>query len=189
MTLLVKDANTTTQSTSTQSYQAGNLVPVNIPPALNTGGHAIPVIPSAPLPVINAAGAVPADGSGTVMRRLILALSLVAFAASFFQSGSRAAAQAYVPGDYSAISYAGSTTVTTGGTAQSVAWSLTQAKIRCVQNPKSATEELFVSYGTAATTTASHDLQAGSQICWPWNGAVSVYAATTGHAFVVFEAQ
>lgn len=65
MTLLVKDANTTTQSISTQADIAGNLVPVHTPAAM-AGGIATPVGPTAPLPVINAAGAAAIDGSGTV---------------------------------------------------------------------------------------------------------------------------
>ena len=66
MTLLVKDANTTTQSISTQADVAGNLVPVHAPAAIS-GGIAMPVGPTAPLPVINAAGGAATDGSGTVV--------------------------------------------------------------------------------------------------------------------------
>jgi hypothetical protein len=66
LTLLVKDANTTTQSISTQTDVAGNLVPVHAA-ALVTGGVAMPVGPTAPLPVINAAGNAAIDGSGTVV--------------------------------------------------------------------------------------------------------------------------
>jgi hypothetical protein len=66
LTLLVKDANTTTQSISTQADIAGNLVPVHTPAAI-AGGIATPVGPTAPLPVINAAGAAAIDGSGTVV--------------------------------------------------------------------------------------------------------------------------
>ena len=66
MTLLVKDANTTTQSISTQTDIAGNLVPVHAPAAI-AGGVATPVGPTAPLPVINAAGSAAIDGSGTVL--------------------------------------------------------------------------------------------------------------------------
>lgn len=66
MTLLVKDANTTTQSIATQTDVAGNLVPVHTPAAI-TGGVATPVGPAAPLPVINAAGAAAIDGSGTLL--------------------------------------------------------------------------------------------------------------------------
>lgn len=66
MTLLVKDANTTIQSISTQTDVAGNLVPLHTPAAI-TGGVATPVGPTAPLPVINSAGAAAIDGSGTVV--------------------------------------------------------------------------------------------------------------------------
>jgi hypothetical protein len=66
MTLLVKDANTQVQSLSTQSDSAGNLVPVHLPAAL-VGGIAVPASASAPIPVINAAGAAADDGSGTIL--------------------------------------------------------------------------------------------------------------------------
>ncbi len=66
MTLLVKDANTATQSISTQTDVAGNLVPVHAPASMS-GGIATPVGPSAPFPVINAAGGAAIDGSGTVV--------------------------------------------------------------------------------------------------------------------------
>ena len=66
MTLLVKDANTTTQSIATQADVAGNLVPVHTPATL-VGGIATPVGSTAPLPVINTAGAAALDGSGTVV--------------------------------------------------------------------------------------------------------------------------
>ena len=66
MTLLVKDANTTTQPISTQADVAGNLVPVHAPAAV-IGGVATPVGPTAPLPVVNTAGAAAIDGSGTVV--------------------------------------------------------------------------------------------------------------------------
>ena len=65
MTLLVKDANTTTQPISTQSDIAGNFVPMHAPAAV-VGGVATPVGPATPLPVVNTAGAAAIDGSGTV---------------------------------------------------------------------------------------------------------------------------
>jgi hypothetical protein len=65
MTLLVKDANTTTQSISTQVDVADALVPVHLPASL-VGAVATPVQASAPLPVINTAGAAAVDGSGTI---------------------------------------------------------------------------------------------------------------------------
>ena len=64
MTLLVKDANTTIQSLSTELDGSGNLVPVHA--ASVSQGVASPVGPANPLPVINTAGAVASDGSGTV---------------------------------------------------------------------------------------------------------------------------
>jgi len=66
LTLLVKDANTTTQPISTQSDAAGNLVPVHAPASV-VGGVATPVCPAAPLPVINTAGFAAIDGSATVV--------------------------------------------------------------------------------------------------------------------------
>jgi len=66
LTLLVKDANTTTQPISTQSDVAGNLVPMHAPAAV-IGGIATPVGPATPLPVINTAGSAAVDGSGTVV--------------------------------------------------------------------------------------------------------------------------
>jgi len=65
MTLLVKDANTQVQSLSTQSDVAGSLTVVNVPASL-VGGIATPAQATAPLPVINTAGAVAVDGSGTI---------------------------------------------------------------------------------------------------------------------------
>jgi hypothetical protein len=66
LTLLVKDANTATQSIATQVDIAGNLVPVHAPATI-AGGIATPVSPTSPLPVINSAGAAAIDGSGTVV--------------------------------------------------------------------------------------------------------------------------
>jgi hypothetical protein len=65
LTLLVKDANTTTQPISTQPDVAGNLVPVHAPASV-VGGIATPVGPATPLPVINTGGTAAIDGSATV---------------------------------------------------------------------------------------------------------------------------
>jgi hypothetical protein len=65
VTLLVKDANTTTQSLSTGMDSSGNLVPVHAPASI-ISGVATPVSSAAPLPVINIAGSAAIDGSGTV---------------------------------------------------------------------------------------------------------------------------
>jgi hypothetical protein len=66
MTLLVKDANTTVQSLSTEIDGSGNLVPMHAPASVSSQGVASPVGPTNPLPVINTAGAAASDGSGTV---------------------------------------------------------------------------------------------------------------------------
>jgi len=65
VSLLVKDANTTTQSLSTGLDSSGNLVPVHAPAAI-VAGIATPVGTGSPLPVINTAGSLASDGSGTV---------------------------------------------------------------------------------------------------------------------------
>ena len=65
MTLVIKDGNTVPQSISTQTDVAGSLVPVNVPASV-VGNVATPASSSTPLPVINAAGAVAVDGSGTI---------------------------------------------------------------------------------------------------------------------------
>jgi hypothetical protein len=66
MTLLVKDANTTVQSLSTEVDGNGNLVPLHAPASTSATGVATPVGPTNPLPVVNTAGAVASDGSGTL---------------------------------------------------------------------------------------------------------------------------
>ena len=66
MTLFVKDANTTVQSLATEIDGNGNLVPLHAPAATNAQGVSTPVGPQNPLPVINTAGAVASDGSGTL---------------------------------------------------------------------------------------------------------------------------
>jgi hypothetical protein len=65
VTLVIKDGNTVPQSISTQTDVAGSLVPVNVPASV-VGNVATPASSSTPLPVINAAGAVAVDGSGTI---------------------------------------------------------------------------------------------------------------------------
>lgn len=65
MALLVKDANTTTQSLSTGTDSSGNLVPIHAP-AIFVAGVATPVGPMTPLPVTNSAASPAVDGSGMV---------------------------------------------------------------------------------------------------------------------------
>jgi len=65
MTLLVKDANTSVQSLSTEVDGSGNLVPLHAPASV-VAGVANPVGPANPLPVVNTAGAAASDGSGSL---------------------------------------------------------------------------------------------------------------------------
>ena len=65
MAIAVKDANQVVQNISTQNDAQTNLVPVHAP-ASTVAGISTPVGPSAPLPVINTAGAAALDGSGTI---------------------------------------------------------------------------------------------------------------------------
>jgi hypothetical protein len=65
MPLLVKDANGAIQSLGTQADAQGNFTPEYTPAAV-VAGVATPVSSSAPLPVVNAAGAAAQDGSGMI---------------------------------------------------------------------------------------------------------------------------
>jgi hypothetical protein len=68
VTLLVKNANTTTLPLSTGLDSSGNLVPMHAPASI-ISGVATPVSIAAPLPVINTAGSAAIDGSGTISSR------------------------------------------------------------------------------------------------------------------------
>jgi hypothetical protein len=65
MVLLVKDANNTTQSLSTQSDIAGALVVAHVP-ATVVAGIATPISGTNPMPVEPVAGAPAIDGSGSI---------------------------------------------------------------------------------------------------------------------------
>jgi hypothetical protein len=80
--------------------------------------------------------------------------------------------------------------ITTGGTFQTV-FALNLSRVNClIENPTTATEVLYVHYTAASATLAnSVSLNAGSSFnCAGGNtmatGAISVTAATTGHAFM-----
>jgi len=143
MTLLVKDANTTVQSLSTEVDGNGNLVPVHAPATTDALGVSTPVGLQNPLPVMNAAGAVASDGSGTVA---------------------------------------------TGGSAQTLFGGILPVNGFVVQNNSSAA--LWISdVGVASAGGASIQLAAnGGLFATPSGykpaGAVSLYGATTGQAFV-----
>ncbi len=65
MALAIKDAFQATQTLSTEADAQANLVPVHAP-ASTVAGVSTPVGPTAPLPVINTAGALAVDGSATI---------------------------------------------------------------------------------------------------------------------------
>ena len=83
-------------------------------------------------------------------------------------------------------------TIAVGGTAQNAAVFNTSRKTLIVQNASAATEPLTFSV-TGVAGAGSLSLPAGGGFTWPAGtiptAAVSVYAATTGHAFVVVECQ
>jgi hypothetical protein len=83
-------------------------------------------------------------------------------------------------------------TITAGGTAQAAVSANTSRNYLFVRNPIDATEALWVSLvGTAAAASPSVRLDAGDSFEYagsfiPTN-ALSVFAATTGHAFTIWE--
>lgn len=88
------------------------------------------------------------------------------------------------------ITYAapsGSTTITLGGTAQVLTAAGEIVNTLLVVNPTGATEVLYVDPVTTASPTGATSIPipaGGSQAFGAATGAVSVYAATTGHKFV-----
>lgn len=83
-------------------------------------------------------------------------------------------------------------TITTGGTAQVAIAANTSRNYLFIRNPSDATEALWFSLvGTAAAASPSVRLDAGDSFEYagsfiPTN-AVSVFAATTGHAYTIWE--
>jgi hypothetical protein len=83
----------------------------------------------------------------------------------------------------------GSGTVTTGGQSQVVFQARDVRQYVSCQNPLSATETLYMNAPTAAGPTGSWELAPGGSQTFmapsfvPY-GAISVYAATTGHRFI-----
>jgi hypothetical protein len=83
-------------------------------------------------------------------------------------------------------------TLTAGGAAQEAVAANTSRNYLLIRNPINATEELWVNLtGTATAASPSVRLDAGDYLIFeagfiPTN-AVSVFAATTGHAFTIWE--
>ncbi len=94
---------------------------------------------------------------------------------------------------YGVTSTSGSSTVTTGGTFQSALASNANRKGCLIQNPATATENLFVFFGAtgSATTATSFSLPAGAAMsCATGAGFVltdnvAITGATTGHAYIL----
>lgn len=88
-----------------------------------------------------------------------------------------------------------SSTIATGGTAQSITGYTGPLRGFYLQNPSSATESLFFDpTGTASTTAGtSGELTAGISVSFGpgtiFAGAMSVIAATSAHAFICMYAQ
>lgn len=83
-------------------------------------------------------------------------------------------------------------TITLGGTAQAFVVANTARKYLRLQNPKSATESLWVNDVTGTALSAapddgiSYELEPGASMPWgdaPPIGIVSVYGATSTHKF------
>jgi hypothetical protein len=80
-------------------------------------------------------------------------------------------------------------TIATGGTAQPASSAKTRNKL-VVQNPSTESESLFIDF-TGTATTSSFEIQAGQTqvfVAPMDNRALSILAATTGHAFTIWEA-
>lgn len=87
----------------------------------------------------------------------------------------------------------GASTVTVGGTAQNALASTPSLRGFFLQNPTTATENLMFDAAKAASLTASPQLAAGASVTYGpgtiFVGALSVNAATGGHAYLCQYAQ
>lgn len=141
------------------------------------------------------------------MNRFLIALCLVA-GALFLPTAASAQVCTYVEGGgtgntrscvgsaeqplaMASLTTPGTLTVTTGGTSQQVFAVLASRRYLICQNPISATEPLYLNFGTAASTAnngsieiaigGSFSMHGGTSM---YTGTVNVTAATTGHYFI-----
>jgi hypothetical protein len=118
------------------------------------------------------------------MKRLILGLLLALASCGVIPIPAAAQGQRVT-------SVNGSTTITAGGSFQTVLSANPDRHGCLIQNPATATETLYVSVGQASpTTAASVGLAPGATFSCNVPGyviadAIQVEAATTGHAFVL----
>lgn len=84
-------------------------------------------------------------------------------------------------------------TITLGGTAQTAIALNASRKTWCIQNPGAASEKLYVRANGTASATTGAELAPGAQACSQSGtidtAAISVFAATTAHAYLGFEKQ
>ncbi len=83
-------------------------------------------------------------------------------------------------------------TITAGGTSQQIAPANASRKYLFIQNPITATETLFVNFGSPAASGTSYEIAAGGSLSlgvgsFVPTDAVNIVAATTGHVFVAKE--
>lgn len=83
--------------------------------------------------------------------------------------------------------------ITTGGAAQNALAANSSRKAYCVTNNSALAESLYVRASGTASATVGVPVSSGQQACNQSGtidqGNISVYAATTGHTFVVAEGQ
>ena len=83
--------------------------------------------------------------------------------------------------------------ISSGGVAQNAIASNSSRRGWCIQNPPTATEVLYVRDSGTASATTGVALGAGQQVCnspgITATAAISVFAATTSHAYTGVEYQ
>lgn len=120
------------------------------------------------------------------MRRLV-----AAFAAALLASAPALAD--VMPNPYGLTGSTRTTgTIASGTVSQSLIGANNGRKAFCVQNPSSATESLWLDFGTrAASIGSSIEIQKGTAFCMGgqgvWLGAMTVNATTSSHAYSMFE--
>lgn len=85
----------------------------------------------------------------------------------------------------------GSSVIASGGTSQQFLPANANRKALVVENPCSATEDLYVDFGEAALVVGSYDLGPCQSLAMGIGivsqQSVNLIAATTNHAFILFE--
>lgn len=190
----------------TCSTSNGGQCPAEVHQYVGADGHPANVSTSTPVPVHDASPAVPSGGA-TAANQTTANSSLSTIATN--TTGAATGAKQDT-GNASLSTIATNTarpivvtptdrggSITTGGTAQNAMASNGSRKGGWCQNPVSATEDLFISTSTSATTTGASDdadLAPGGTFSFTQGDlviqtAISVNAVTTGHRFICKETQ